>query len=181
MVSQDPFLSSFLPLLTAYKRQKNIRDHLIRAKVPSSPKSYPVRRVRGMKRCGKNCSACPYIREVKSLHINRNEWKINQDLNCEISNCIYLIECMKEHCNMKYVGETRRILKFRLAEHRGYVNNNVDTPTGEHFNLPGHKLSDLRITILEKVRSKDDLYRKERERYFIRKFNTYYKGLNRQP
>ena len=130
MVSQDPYLNEVFsqPPLTAYKRQKNIRDHLIRAKVPSSPKSYPVRRVRGMKRCGKNCSACPYIREVKSLHINRNEWKINQDLNCEISNCIYLIECMKEHCNMKYVGETRRILKFRLAEHRGYVNNNVDTP-----------------------------------------------------
>ena len=88
---------------------------------------------------------------------------------------------MKEHCNMKYVGETKRILKFRLAEHRGYVNNNVDTATGEHFNLPGHTLSDLRITILEKVRSNDDMYRKERERYFIRKFNTYYKGLNRQP
>ena len=50
--------------------------------------------------------------------------------------------------------------------------------TGEHFNLPGHTLSDLRITILEKVRSNDDMYRKERERYFIQKFNTYYKGLN---
>ena len=68
-----------------------------------------------MKRCGKDCSACPYIREVKSLNINTNEWKINQNLNCEISNCIYLIECMKEHCNMKYVGKTKIILKFRLA------------------------------------------------------------------
>ena len=72
-------------------------------------------------------------------------------------------------------------MKFRLAEHRGYVSNNVDTPTGEHFNLPGHTLSDLRVTILEKVMSTDDMYRKARERYFIRKFNTYYKGLNRQP
>ena len=125
-----------------------------------------------MKRCGKDCSACPYIREVKSLNINTNEWKINQKFNCEISNCIYLIECMKEHCNMKYVGETKRIIKFRLAEHRAYVNNNVDTATGEHFNLPGHTLSDLRITMLEKVRSNDDMYRKERERYFIGKFNT---------
>jgi hypothetical protein len=31
------------------------------------------------------------------------------------------------------------------------------------------------------VKSNDDLYRKEREKYFIRKFNTYYRGLNRQP
>ena len=93
-------------------------DHLIRPKVPLDPKPYPARRMRGMKRCGKNCSACPYIREVKSLNINTNAWKINQNLNCEIANYIYLIECMKEDCNMKYVGETRRSMKFRLAEHR---------------------------------------------------------------
>ena len=51
---------------------------------------------------------------------------------------------------MKYVGETKRIIKFRFAEHRGYVNNNDDTATGQHFNLPGHTLSDLTVTILEK-------------------------------
>ena len=135
-----------------------------------------------MKKCGKNCTACPYIREVKSLRINNNEWKINQSLNCEISNCIYLIECKKDNCSMKYVGETRRILKFRLAEHRGYVTNqDFSTATGNHFNSPGHSLSDLTITVLEKVKSSDDLYRKEREKYFIRKFNTFYKGLNKQP
>ena len=82
---------------------------------------------------------------------------------------------------MKYVGETKQILKFRLAEHRGYVNSYDDTATGEHFKLPGHSLAEMTVTILEKVRSSDDLYRKEREKYFIRKFNTFYKGLNRQP
>jgi hypothetical protein len=113
MVSQDPYLSEVFiqPPLTAFRRQRNIRDHLIRAKVPSDPKPYPSRNTRGMKKCGKNCSACPYIREVKSLKINQMEWKINQNLNCEISNCIYLIECKKNNCNMRYVGETRRILK----------------------------------------------------------------------
>ena len=69
-----------------------------------------------------------------------------------------------------------------LAEHRGYVTNQIlSTPTGEHFNLPGHSLADLTMVILEKVRSQDELYRKEREKYFIRKFNTYYGGLNKQP
>ena len=56
-----------------------------------------------------------------------------------------------------------------------------DTATGEHFNIPGHSLSDLTVTILERVKSTDDLYRKERGKYLIRKFNTYYRGLNRQP
>ena len=183
VVSQDLYLHEVFaqPPLTAYRRQRNIRDHLIRAKVPSDPKLHPERRQRGMKKCGRNCTACPYIREVKSIRINGTEWKINQSLNCEISNCIYMIECKKDNCNMRYIGETKRILKFRLADHRGYVNNGDDTATGEHFNLPGHSLSDLSITILEQVKRKDTLYRKEREKYFIRKFNTFYRGLNRQP
>ena len=92
-----------------------------------------------------------------------------------------LLNAEKNNCNMKYVGETKRIIKFRFAEHRGYVNNNDDTATGQHFNEPGHSLSDMTLTVLERVKSSDDMYRKEREKYFIRKFNTYYKGLNRQP
>ena len=157
MVGQDPYLSEVFeqPPLTAFRRQRNIRDHLIRAKVPSDPKPYPERIQRGMKKCGKNCTACPYIKEAKSLRINQNEWKINQSLNCEISNCVYLIECKKDNCDMKYVGETKRMLKFRLADHRGYINNQDETQaTGKHFNSPGHSLADLSITVLEKVRKK---------------------------
>ena len=65
---------------------------------------------------------------------------------------------------MKYVGETKRILKFRFSEHRGYVNNNDDTATREHFNMPGHSLSNMTMTVLEKVKTSDDMYRKEREK-----------------
>ena len=50
-----------------------LADHLIRAKVPSDRKPYPERMQRGMRKCGKNCTACPYIKEVKSLGINQNK------------------------------------------------------------------------------------------------------------
>ena len=60
------------------------------------------------------------------------------------------------------LAETKRILKFRLADHRGYVNNKDETTaTGQHFNSPGQSLTDLTITLVEKVKSNDDLYRKE--------------------
>ena len=66
---------------------------------------------------------------------------------------------------MKYIGETKRMLKFRLADHRGYINNQDETQaTGKHFNSPGHSLADLSITVLEKVKKSDDLYIKERKR-----------------
>ena len=82
---------------------------------------------------------------------------------------------------MRYIGETKRIFKFRMAEHIGYVQNKDDTPSGKHFNEIGHSLADMKMVILEKVKKNDELYREEREHYFIRKFNTYYKGLNGQP
>ena len=59
---------------------------------------------------------------------------------------------------MKYVGETKRMLKFRLADHRGYINNQDETQaTGKHFNSPGHSLADLSITVLEKFNSSSNV------------------------
>ena len=69
----------------------------------------------------------------------------------------------------------------RLSNHRGYKTRKTNDATVIHFNLPGHKLSDMRITALEKVKSKDPIYRKERENYHIRKLNTLYQGMNRNP
>ena len=59
--------------------------------------------------------------------------------------------------------------------HLGYIN------TGEHFNLPGHTKADMKVLVLEKVKYTDPEYRKERESHLIRKFNTFYKGLNKKP
>ena len=90
-----------------------------------------------------------------------------------------MIVCQK--CNSKYIGETGRMLKARLADHRGYINNQVvSVTTGDHFNLPGHSLANMKIQILERVKINSNQYRKERESYLINKFNTHYEGLNRQ-
>ena len=60
------------------------------------------------------------------------------------------------------------ILKFRLADHRGYINNQVvSKATGAHFNLPGHSLAHLKITILEQVKFNNEEYRREREKSII--------------
>ena len=183
MICRDEYLKEVFksPPLTAYKKQRNIRDNLIRAKVADPPKKGPERKSPGMKRCGKMCTICPYVKEVKEVKINNKKvpWKINKNVNCETRNIMYMIECLK--CKERYIGESTRTLKARLADHRGYINNiNVNYATGAHFNTPGHQLSDLSVIILEKTRKEDNSYRKERERYFINLFNTYYKGLNKQ-
>ena len=186
MTYNDQYLASVFPQppMTAFKRQRNLRDILIRSKVPEYQKKYPERNIRGMQKCGKNCTACPFIKQVKEIKINQKEkWKINRKVTCDNTNTIYLIECSKEYCKEnRYIGESGRPLRYRLADHRGYVRNkNTSQATGAHFNLPGHSLDNMSITIIEQVRMRDKAYRKERESYHINKFNTYYGGMNRKP
>ena len=128
-----------------------------------------------------NCTSCPYIEEGNKVKINSTEWKIKNKFYCNSYNVIYAIFSKKENCKQVYIGESRRLLNFWVADHRGYVSRQeTDKATGAHFTMPGHSLADLRVTIIEQTRGKSDEYRKEREHYFIQKFDTYYNGINRQ-
>ena len=130
--------------------------------------------------CGKSCPTCPYIKEGKHIDYNEAKWIINNQVNCETSNIIYLIECTL--CKKRYIGETERSLKERFSEHKQYIKGKSPKfATGEHFNMKGHSLSNVTITIIEKVKQADDIYRKLREKVLISKFNTFRNGMNRQP
>ena len=183
MKNQNQYLAEVFPEppLTAFKRQANIRQHIIRAKVADPPQLRPKRQILGMTKCGKGCTACPYIKEGRNIKMKTSTWKINKKVNCNSYNIVYMIECDKERCKSRYIGETKRSLKYRLAKHRGYVQNtHLDKATGAHFNTPGHSLGNMKITILEQVKKRDTEYGKQREKYFISKFNTYNSGMNKK-
>lgn len=184
MTFQDQYMGEVFPQppLTAFKRQKNLRDILVRAKVPEPQRKHEQRTLRGMSKCGSNCTACPYIKTGNKVKVTKNKyWNINRHVNCQSFNVVYLIECNKDYCKKKYIGETGRIFKFRLDEHRGYVNTKDESQaTGAHFNLPGHSLANMQATILELVNRYDEEYRKEREHFYIRKFNSYHDGMNKK-
>ena len=179
---QDPHLKEVFPKppLVAYKRQKNIRQTLIRARVPKIP-TRPKRKIQGMKKCNR-CVYCSYVLTGDHAKATASDYhhQITDEVTCNSSNIIYLIDCQKG--KMQYVGETdrRRRMKDRFSEHQGYVRNkDLKKATGQHFNLAGHRLSDMRIRVLEKIHNKDPFYRKKREAMYINKFNTKLKGLNK--
>jgi hypothetical protein len=182
MKIKDKYLKECFPEppLTAFRRQPNLRNLLIKSKVPAPIDRYPKRKLKGMTSCGKQCPACPYILEGNKVKIDeKSTWNIEKKFSCESFNIIYLLNCNK--CKQKYIGTTGRQLKSRIAEHKGYIAQQVSSrATGHHWNLPGHSLADLKVTILEQSKSKEEDYRKEREKFFIRKFDTYNKGINRE-
>ena len=103
-----------------------------------------------MKKCNSvSCTVCPYVKEGKSLSISGICWSPNRTFYCTTYSIIYAIMSKRENCKHVYIGETKRPLKFCLADHHGnVVNKDFTTSTGHHFNLPSRSLSDLSISVL---------------------------------
>ena len=61
MTNVNPYLQEVFPqpLLVSYKRQKNLKDKLVKAKVAKYIKMKPKRYLKGIKKCGFHCTARP--------------------------------------------------------------------------------------------------------------------------
>ena len=127
ITGEDSYLESVFPEppLVSYRRQKNIRETIIRAKV--APLREKKRVQKGMKKCGK-CLACSYIKEDKTVRGknykgNKFICKIGNLGLCSSSNLVYLIQCDKEKCLKQYIGVTQQEFWERIYQHIGYVRN----------------------------------------------------------
>ena len=175
---QDPYLADVFPLppLIAYRRPPNIRDKLIRAKVPDPPPARPKRNIPGMKKCN-DCPICPFVTTGQTVKSTQTKYSvaINLSVDCQTMNIIFMLGCRR--CKAQYIGESQRTLQDRFSEHLGYVRNpHTMKATGEHFNSKGHKQSGMMITIIEKVHKNSNIFRKQREKMFISKLNTKYES-----
>ena len=119
MVGQCNYLQSVLPEppLVAFKRQTNIRESIVRAKV--APEIQP-RIQKGVKNCGK-CLACSYVREGKTIRGKdyKNKtfiWKIGRQVTCDTKNIFYLLECDKDNCKQQYIGVTYELHELYLLK-----------------------------------------------------------------
>ena len=82
----------------------------------------------------------------------------------------------------KKIGVTSKYLRERIYQHIGYVRSKIlSRATGEHINLPGHSIHNMKFTVLEKVKYFDPIYAREREKLLIGKFNSFYSGINKEP
>ena len=152
MVKADPHLAETFPLppLTAYRRPENIRNKLIRSKIPEQ-QTRQKRIVKGMKNCGKNCAICPYVDQSKLIKASISDYThdIESAVTCQSCNIIYCITCL--HCNAQYIGESEKSLAVRFGQHKGYVRNRkFYQATGAHFNQRGHTISDMQVLVIEK-------------------------------
>ena len=169
------------PSVVAYKRHKNIRDMLVRAKLP--PNRGLRRTINGYKNCGELCKLCAFsphgVTRKHTCKITGESYDINSPINCKTSGVIYRIRCNK--CpNFIYIGETGRPLKQRFSEHyRDAANKDRTKPCGKHFSLPGHSEVNMSAIGIENVLPKEDnLLRKKRENHWINLYQSVIFGAN---
>ena len=183
VMTANPHMKSIFPKppLVAYKRPPNIGDRLIRAKLPPPPPTRPKRVKAGMHKCNGSCSIFPYVKvqkQVKAKH-STAVVQLSKHYDCNTKNIVYILECKK--CGDQYIGQTGNSLRGRFLDHLGYARREeLNKSTGDHFNLPGHKMSDMQISVLEQVKEANPYYRECRESFHIEQFNLKFKGINRK-
>jgi hypothetical protein len=116
------------------------------------------------------CSTCKYCKYgffTDSVCEGPNLFPILHRLSCSDCNVIYLIECQR--CHSRYVGETGRKLRTRIAEHVLHILHGDRTSVADHF-TSSCSLQDFAFTVLE--RAPNSTRRKKKEERWMRRLNS---------
>ncbi|KAL2076412.1 hypothetical protein ACEWY4_027991 [Coilia grayii] len=146
-------------VITAHRRNKNLRDYLVKAKIKPSqlPKRKPETEF--------------FVKTNWIYNANNSQiFPIQKDITPNTTNCIYLIWC--HTCKMKYVGETGNAIATRLTQHKYNIKNRKSThlPVIQHF--IDHGLPQLRYTGIHHNPTWTTQQRQKEERKWIYKLNT---------
>lgn len=128
------------------------------------------------------CKCCQHITCTSFFHDtdNKRQFPITENFNCSTKNVIYLITCTK--CHLMYVGQTSRMLKERLNNHRSDIKLHKNTAVAKHFHLPQHNDKHLSIIPIHNIDNLNTTDRLHIEKQYMKTLNTIYpKGLNFYP
>ena len=160
-----------IPII-AYRRTRNLRDILVRARLknPNNTKQP------GFYRCGdKRCKTCEYTNDTKSItsSATKRTYDIRQHITCKTRNVIYLITCKR--CQKQYTGKTDQKFHKRFNGTRSDIckkNQNKDGPVTRHFTTNGHSVEDIHVTPFDVLPNADTFTLKNKETYWIKTLKT---------
>ena len=112
-LSADPDIGNLFQdnIITAYRNCQNLRQCLVRSKLPADDDEIP-----GTFSCGRNrCKTCPHVCQTDTLNGPDGSISIRNTFSCTSKNVVYAIQCIE--CSAIYVGETGRCLAGRFREH----------------------------------------------------------------
>ena len=150
-------------LVVGYRSPKNLRDLLVRARLPtiadndSQRESRPERPVCDSPSC-RYCTRINKTGKIKS-HSTSKPHNAMRNVNCHSFNLIYCITCKK--CARQYVGQTKNTSRQRFIAHFYLIGHKkTEHEVSRHFNAHDHRgIHDVEIHVLEFI--KNDAQRPE--------------------
>lgn len=146
-------------IIAAYRKNKNLRDHLVKAKVKPLSHSGPKGR-------GEFFENPLWVRNQH----NKEVFPTQKNSSVHSKNCVYLIRCIR--CGIQYVGETGNSLLTRFTQHRYNIckQKNIQIPLVKHF--IEHDWSSLRALVLQCNPRWSTAQRKRAEKLWIKQLGT---------
>ncbi|KAK2846437.1 hypothetical protein Q5P01_009436 [Channa striata] len=146
-------------VISAYTKNKNLRDYLVRAKLKPMHRPNLERKLD---------SFFP-LKFVKN-RVNNRIYSIDQQFTPQTRNCVYIIFCIK--CGKQYIGETKNTIRMSMWQHRFNIHHKreANTPLVDHFIL--HGIQALRVAGLQSYSCWTDKQRQSHERQWIHKLQT---------
>ncbi|XP_045897466.1 uncharacterized protein LOC123964654 [Micropterus dolomieu] len=150
-------------LIAAFRKNKNLQDTLVKAKLATLVNSRPIGH-------GEFFKHQPW---VCNPH-NHNVFVTHRHGNVHSKNCVYLIRCRR--CKIQYVGETGNTLLVRFTQHRYNIVRKKDThiPLVKHF--IEHGWPQLTALILQCNPRWSTAQRRREERLWIHRLGTLIPG-----
>ena len=167
-----------IPLI-GFRNAKNLKDFLVRAKVP------PLTTPEGASEtcAGRLCKMCSFVKCTNSFESKDGVKYVirNCKLNCGSKNVVYLLNC--KTCNVQYVGSCTTPFRKRFANYKSCYNRHRAQTVPQqnlhnHFDLPGHNgLEDWEFILIDQADNEASVRKKER--FWQYKLNTFLpNGLN---
>lgn len=156
-----------LRIIAAYRKNKNLQDHLVRAKIKKPAESHQSGPQKN------------YFKQIKYVYdsLKQKVYLTAAQGSIQTKNCVYLITC--KQCDMKYVGETSLTLQVRFSCHKYNITKqkNTDRHVVQHF--VSHGWNAVQASVLECNPHWSTAQRRRTERNWISKLHTIHpQGLN---
>ena len=164
------------PPRVVYRRPKNLKSYLVRAKLSHKPSSGKIDG--NSAPCGKpRCLCCLQMKNTNLATSSATGFNflIHGKYNCQSSNVVYLLEC--SICRKQYIGQTSTKFNIRINNHRSHCKSQDHLAISKHVNETNHKFSDFEFTILKGF-FKTDNDRESFESFIIQVFGSVKAGLN---